>query len=125
MKKNNNKKHHSKASGIIRRIRSQNQQENLSIRDIVNFEKFAREEEAYQQGLPLEDIDDESFHHFKEIEHAANAFGLYKEIVNTYKDETDAARIKEIFEENLIIILERMPDQVARDVSAKLNGIIL
>lgn len=121
MKKNNKKQQHPKAAELIRRIRANQNNPKTSIRDLLM--KLKEEDDFQCQGFdPMED--DVPFHEFSELIHADNAFGLYKEIVATYKDEADPDKLKEIFEENLTVILERMPDHVARDVSAVINGII-
>jgi hypothetical protein len=118
--KKNKKQQHPKAAELIRRIRANQNNPKTSIRDILM--KLKEEDDFQGQGFdPMED--DVPFHEFSELIHADNAFGLYKEIVATYKDEIDPDKLKEIFGENLTIILERMPDHVARDVSAVLNGI--
>jgi hypothetical protein len=121
--KKNKKQQHPKAAELIRRIRANQNNPKTSIRDILM--KLQEEDDFQGQGFdPFDPIEDSvPFHKFKELIHADNAFGLYKEIVATYKDEVNPDKLKEIFGENLTIILERMPDHVARDVSAVLNGI--
>ena len=91
--------------------------------DILSMIRSRQNDDHIHYVPAIEEDNQSTFHDFEQLDHAANSFGLYREIVKTYKDETDPDKLKEVFEENLTIILERMPDGVAQSVSAALNGI--
>ena len=136
----------SRAEEIIQRLRQQKAMEDITIRNIVDFKRAQREEEEIEEiktqqmledmfsvddedqheitaGLSIGRLAREPFHEFEMMEYAGNSLSLYKDIIETYKDETDPDKLKEIFEDTIFVMLKDMPDEVAQHISRNFNGI--
>ena len=105
----------SKASSIIRMIREQTQQEEDEEMD-TNFQAWIEEQENMKTNNP-------NFHKFKKIKYAETSLGLYQELRATYSRETNPDKLKEIFDEHLLLILESVPDDIAEHYSKRLNDL--
>jgi hypothetical protein len=105
----------SRAAEIIRMIRARAQQEEEDEMD-KNLQEWIEEQENIKMNNP-------PFHRFKKITYAETSLGLYQELKATYSKENDPDKLKEIFDDHLLLILESVPDDVAEHYSKRLNGL--
>jgi len=103
----------SKAESIIRMLQNLKQEDEEMDK---NFQEWSEEQENTKMNNP-------PFHRFKNITYAETSLGLYQELKATYSKENDPDKLKEIFDEHLVLILESVPDDIAEEYSKRLNGL--